>query len=200
LHSVSGCIISAWYGRPGITNDRLEDAGLDAELNRRWLSSEPPFDGVTIHTPDFVPVSELRLLLLPVLDVLTARFGDSLLLRNADWHEHDGYVSSSSPISWSEIHSLLASDKALLAACESDTYVRLAVFPEDREFLLRIYVPDVTDNSLHEHDDPNLVRYGMVDLSGDGSFVASVAASLSNSATALVAFEPSKLFFDRRQA
>lgn len=114
---------------------------MDAELDRRWRVQLPPFTGATLTHRDYVPIRiartcALRLALLMGLDT-----GQSTICCIYDWHEHDGYVSQASVLSWTAMERHLSSDELLISVCPDDTYVRLAYVTGSCDFYLRIHVP-----------------------------------------------------------
>ena len=168
---------------------------MDSEFDRRWRATEAPFDGVTVALKGFTPLTDLRKVLVVMVDVLHAHHPDVPLLGLRDWHEHDGFLTEAHPSSWGELRSLLASEAALRGASAGDTYVRTAFFPEGRDFLLRLYVPDDYDNPFHDYDDPSLVPYGVFDVTCPEPLVLRVRGA-AQGAGADVQVTPAKAFFD----
>jgi hypothetical protein len=124
---------------------------VDEELDRRRRNGEPPFDGLTVTVEHLLPLPCLRQALISVVRRLRQEWPRSNLYSLHDWHEHDGWISPAKPSSWQEVEALLASEDALRRSAPGDTYVRLAFFPEGREFYLRWYVPaDYDQDSLSD--------------------------------------------------
>jgi hypothetical protein len=169
---------------------------MDSEFDMRWRQAEAPFDGVTIFLTDFVPLSALRPMLIAVVNVLHAYCPHSHLFRLEDWHEHDGYVKEATPTTWQELQAALASVDALQRESMGDTYVRTAWFPQERDFLLRFYIPDIYDNPYFDHDDPHLVHHGIFDVTVQEPLASQVQAA-AQEAGAVINSMPAKAFFDR---
>jgi hypothetical protein len=124
---------------------------MDAVLEQQWRMANPPFDGITLSSRDDTELSVMRTSLISIVNLLHIKFSASQLFRLSDWHEHDGYVTSSQPSSWEDLFSLLFSRETLYAAREEDSYVRTSFYPENHAFYLRIFVSDEYVNSSHEH-------------------------------------------------
>ncbi|MGI4791661.1 MAG: hypothetical protein ACRYFS_22795 [Janthinobacterium lividum] len=169
---------------------------MDSEFDTRWRMAGKPFDGVTVSLSDFAPLSDLRQMLIPVVEVLHAHEPEVRLFSLKDWHEHDGFVKEASPTTWQQLRALLVSENALKGASTGDTYVRTGFFPERRDFLLRIYVPDIYDNPFHAHDDPNLSHCGIFDLTAQEPLALRVQEA-AQEAGAIVSVMPAREFFDR---
>jgi hypothetical protein len=92
---------------------------------------------------------------------------------------------------------LLISTEDLKAAGTSDTYVRRGYFPAERDYYLRLYVPDAYDNPFHEHDDPYLVDYGLFDLTCQCSMAERIAEEIGATRIHGIGLVSAKEFFDR---
>lgn len=169
---------------------------MDSDFERRWRNGLPPFDGLTVTLDKYIPLTLLRQGLAVIVQSLHGSSHEDALLRLADWHEHDGFVSETEPASWQELEALLVSEETLKTASLGDTYVRRSFFPSGRDWYLRIYVPDVYDNPFHSHDDPNLVHCGIFDVSCQASLVGQIAKDLESTHIANVVTTPAKEFFD----
>lgn len=171
---------------------------MDAEMERRWRGGLPPFDGVTVTLEDHVPLPVLRRLLLPVFDVLQARYSHAALFTFHDWHEHDGCGLDSKPGSWEELRAILASDEALASSYARDTYVRTGFLPAGREFYLRLYVPSAGDNPHYARDDPDLVTVGTFDVTCAPDLAMELVAAMEEIGGATLRLAPAREFFDAR--
>ena len=110
-------------------------------------------------------LAALREVLAAIIAILHAHFPEAELLKFNDWHEHDGFVNQSNSSSWDEVRALLSSDEALIVgAFTNETYVRKAFYFSGCEFLLRIYIPDDWPNSYDRRNDPELLQFGLFDL------------------------------------
>ena len=163
---------------------------MDNEFEKRWRAGDDPFDGVTVYLEDFVPLADLCQMLIPLIQLLSAHCPEARMFRMEDWHEHDNYISRAMPASWQELRSLLESEDALRRASGRADYVRTAFFPEGREFLLRLYVPDIDDN-------PHLGHYGAFDVTSHEP-LALEARNAALEAGAMVQTMAAKAFFDRQ--
>jgi hypothetical protein len=92
---------------------------------------------------------------------------------------------------------LVVSTEGLKAASTGDTYVRRGYFPAERDYYLRLYVPDAYDNPVHEHDDPNLVDNGLFDLTCQCSMAKLIAEEVSAAGLRGIDLVSAKEFFDR---
>jgi hypothetical protein len=171
---------------------------MDIEFERRWRHGLPPFDGATLYSPEGIPLPALRSALQMVVAHLQPLYSQARMFRLSDWHEHDGILLEAKPSSWEEINLMLASEKAFYAFSEGDTYVRSAFFPEERDFYLRVYIPDDWDNPFYAHDDPKLIRYGEWDISCTEVLASRLTIALQQEETRLLTKQPAKEYFDSR--
>ena len=118
---------------------------MDLELDRRWRNKLPPFDGITIYPPDYLPLPVARAALTAIIEFLQTEYGQSRLFQLADWHELDGFISVPQATSWVEVRSWLVSDAALSAASPGDTWVYRGLYSEAGSFYLRFYIPEERD-------------------------------------------------------
>jgi hypothetical protein len=171
---------------------------MDAEFERRRHKCLPPFDGVTLTLPDYVSLPLLQPILSIVVEWLFAYRPDAPLYRLLDWHEHDGYITEASPSSWQELRLLAASSERLEARFHlGDTYVREGFFPAERDYYLRVYVPDPDDNPLYHPDAANLIKYGTLDVSGPESLMSAIASAIEAVDDITIEVVPSETFFAR---
>lgn len=120
---------------------------MTPELQQRWQTRAKPFDGTVVATCD-EPTLDL------VLDML--RFAAARLYTESeqiavitDWHEHDGFLSQPTQTTWNEFAARLSNIESLYQSRSSDEYVRIALFPNSFEWLLRYSIQD----SEQDHDD-----------------------------------------------
>ena len=165
---------------------------MDDTLQKAWINAAPPFNGETACLPDLVPIEHLSGLLSVVVKALQREVECSTLKVVSDWHEHDGYISSSQSTDWQSLAELVASPTALYEQRPADDLVRLAFFDPHRRFLLRVWIPD-------EDDDPEQYpgRWGTFDLSGSSILVRAIAQELPEDR---LLFCDAKSFFDKRYA
>ena len=135
---------------------------MDTFLELTWRSGTPPLDGYTLAPDDLLPIDQLSVALDEVLKCLIAvpRVARADVNELADWHEHDGYITSSRPTTWEKMEAFASSPSALYAGREPDEYVRRAYYDKAGSFLLRVWTPD-------EDDDPDMYpgRWGHFDIS-----------------------------------
>jgi hypothetical protein len=137
-------------------------------------------------------------MLVSVVERLFVYRPDADLYRLLDWHEHDGYINAATSCDWEELRSLVTSAERLEARFRlGDTYVREGFFPAERDFYLRFYVPDAYDNPFYQHDDPDLVPYGTLDVTGPESLITPIAEAMEAVAGSNVEVMSAKEFFDR---
>jgi hypothetical protein len=172
---------------------------MDAEFDRRWHNSLPPFDGLTVTLREYVSLPLLQPILVGIVDKLFAYRPNASLSRLLDWYEHDGFINAARPSSWQELRSIVTSPESLVARFHlGDSYVCEGFFPADRDFYLRFYIPDAYDNPFHQFDDPDLVHYGIFDVTGPESLVTPIAAAIEICEGCHVDIMLAKLFFNRR--
>lgn len=102
---------------------------------------ESPFDGLTIAAPDdWLRAPLAWQAVSAILHWLHARDAKASVFRIEDWHEHDGYVNTAAPTSWDALLAMCASTESLVNSGSDDTYVRIGVFPERRDWYFRFCV------------------------------------------------------------
>jgi hypothetical protein len=95
-----------------------------------------------------------------------------------------------------QLNDLLVSPEALMAACTGDTYVRKAYFSLERDYYLRIYVPDKYDNPFHSPEDPDFVDCGLFDVTCSHLLAERIAAAVRATGVKDLDLIPAKTFFD----
>ena len=167
---------------------------MDQELYARWRAKQSPFEGEIIYLDDYLPIAQLRTTLVSLVDLLQQHYQAANLYTLRDWHEHDGYIWSRQSTSWQSVEQLLASEQSLYDGRTGDTYVRLAYYPSDSSFLLRVYVMD-------EDEEPEYPgRWGNFDLSGAPSLLATITPQLPVAIQPLLRREQSGAYFDQSYA
>jgi hypothetical protein len=165
---------------------------MDQEMERRWRTGLPPFDGLILHQADLVPLSRLRLVLIDVVEILSRDREAEGLAKVADWHEHDGFVALPERSSWQELRSILVSGDTLFASGTGETYVSTGYFPTDRAFYFRIYIPD-------EYDLPRdcTEKQGQFDLTCGEAMAERVLNAVEQTSSVRLIKTPAKPYFDR---
>jgi hypothetical protein len=118
---------------------------VDDTLIARWRAGAPPFDGLTVVSPE-ARVDELQPALGAVVGVLEASWGASGLRTMLDWHEHDGYVTSPEPATWDQLREATASVAALVDWSSDDTAVRRLWYGDGLDVVLRWCVSSDPDD------------------------------------------------------
>ncbi len=163
---------------------------MDEKLQHAWHTADQPFAGNTLHLADLVPLDRLSLLLSAVVSALRRTHETASLLRLADWHEHDGYVTSAHSITWQELEVIASSAAALYEQRPGDDFVRLGFYETTGAFFLRVWVLDEDDDR-----DSYPGKWGNLDLSASEALLQIVAASVPSEKLLL---SPAKKYFDER--
>ena len=156
----------------------------------RWRTSSPPFDGVTLHLPSPVALTDLRLSLEGIVNVLAWRYGRTPLYQFTDWHQHDGFLTRSTASNWDDLRSRLSSDHAFRSVCPYELGLRTAFFAKEREFLLRICLSEAYDN-------PDTFYHGVFDITCHEALAQRLVEAASPIRPADLQTVPAKAFFDR---
>ena len=169
------------------------------DMRRRYAS--PPFDGSTLVLHNFAPLPSFQKIVAIVAERLHKDNSESELFKLEDWHEHDGFQSDPSPTNWQELLTLVGSEENLREARAGDALVRTCFFPLERDWYLRLYIPDIYDNPFGSNgDEIKLVDCGIFDLSASESTLKELETTLNESLGAGVERVPAKEFFDRSYA
>ena len=163
---------------------------MNQSLVDRWKAAQQPFDGSVLSLYEPIPIADLLLPVALITDELHRIYGHENLNKIQDWHEHDGYINSSSPSTWEELRSFVNSPEDLAKAYIDETHVSLGFFPESYSFYFRIHIL--------EPDYPILVvTEGNFDLSCKSEILVSLQNELTKKDFCL-SCEPAKAYFDRR--
>lgn len=160
-------------------------------LNQRWKQASLPFNGLTVTfaSEELTPLPALRQALLVVVPALQRHWPKANLFMLDDWHEHDGYVNIARPATWAELLQRVGTDAETMAFAHGDWGVRLAFFPEDYGFYLRVYIPTDDDNDYPE-------RRGSFDVTSATELASEIADLAASASGLLVAKFEAKAFFD----
>lgn len=167
---------------------------MDTNLQPLWQSNSSLFDGNCLYLGDFVPITNLRLFLLATLNELKPMIINGQLFKFDDWHEHDGYVSTSTLISVREFQETMTSDDVFYASRHGDTYVRWAFYPKDIAFLLRYYILDKDEDSLY----PGI--WGTCDFAANDQTLEKIRGLADDVLAKVVRMGKAKAYFDRNYA
>lgn len=117
---------------------------MTPELQDRWKSERAPFDGMTVVGRDEPDLNVLLAVLSFACSVLQSDYPTISVF--PDWHEHDGFVLKPKRGDWATVLASLANTRALYESRDSDDSVRVAIFPESFEWLLRYNIDDDETN------------------------------------------------------
>lgn len=164
---------------------------MDLEFARRWQLGQPPFDGLTVSTEEYVPLSVLRQSL-KASALRLHRFDPDAELRWARDHgSTDELVTESHPLAWAELMAIVATDEEILRASGGGEIAFYAVFPESRRWYLRFFTPPIDDLPGNEY----LPRHGRFDLTGSVDLIREVARRIGESGLR-VRVGPARPYFD----
>jgi hypothetical protein len=165
---------------------------VDSPLHHALATGSPPFDGQTLCPSDLLPLDKLAPILATVVTCLRARWPAEKPLRHEDWHEHDGYITSSMPSTWTDLAALFASSESLYSGCPRDDFVRVGIYAMNAGFYLRVWVPD-------EDDDPEFRpgRRGTFDLSASEEVLTELESAFPEQGFSR---HGSKAYFEQRSA
>ena len=167
---------------------------MDQLLRPLWLANSPPFAGNCLYLDDLVPITSLRRFLQVTFQQLQPAIRDGQLFKFADWHEHDGHLSSRERVSVSSVEAALASDNSFYASRHGDTFVHWAFYPEDTLFLLRYYILDEGEDEQY----PGI--WGTCDLTADNHTLAQVHILADERIVSVLRVGKAKDYFDQNFA
>jgi hypothetical protein len=154
---------------------------MDDGLNERWRKSECPFDGDVVSVSLFDPAAA-RLVVARVARDLRVSIPDEELFSQWDFHGRDGFVSSLSNVSWSELEFASRSDAAFLDRLEASPGMCRLWVPASFRWMLRWGV-----------DEFGTIR---VDVVADDRTLSLVSLFVSRSVDAEVVRRKARTFFD----
>ena len=167
---------------------------MTPELERRWKNKLSPFDGVTIHTEEEFGVSKLRQIIMEIVYILEHRSDYIRVEFFDDWHEHDGYITDSTSITWKGIHDWLKDEKSLYRQCYTDDEVSIAIYPLTFEWYLRIEIGDNPDDMSEPTDMHN--AYYDFDFTGNLYLAKTMKDVIQEKIGINVKWTNAKKFFD----
>lgn len=165
---------------------------MDESLHIALKNGSEPFTGNTLHLSDLIPLKDLRALLEVIVAFLKAEVPGAVLQRHADWHEHDGYITESSPTNWEELASLVSSEQSLYDQRPGDDFVQIGIYEASGAFYLRI-------NVIEEDGDPEQYpgRWGSFDVSAKESLLSKLKGALHCSRLSV---SETRSYFNQRAA
>jgi hypothetical protein len=163
---------------------------MNTDLEKRWKEGKKPFNGDVLSLEDFFVLPELLELLRTISAVLKRQYSDSTLFIFDDWHEHDGYLTTETESSWKNIGEILSSEKCLYESRSGDTFVRKAIYPDNKEFLFRYYIMDEGEDSEY----PGI--WGDFDVCGPTALLSEIESWIVSEINQLIYKGPAKIYFD----
>ncbi|MCP5095479.1 MAG: hypothetical protein GY943_08000 [Chloroflexi bacterium] len=167
---------------------------MDSKLESLWRSNSHPFDGNCLYLNDLVAIDRLRPFLRSILKILKPVVNDQQICKFADWHEHDGYVTSSENTSIRDLEKAMLSDDTFYASRHGDTFVRWAFYPTNLAFLLRYYILDKDEDHLY----PGI--WGTFDLIANSQILEAAKAIAENDIAITLRIRSAKAYFDQNYA
>lgn len=162
-------------------------------MERRWRRGEAPFDGVTLAPEAWVPLPLLSRMVSSVVGTLR-REHPGPLHTLLDWHEHDGWLTAATPVTWGELAAAIERPEAWTHTfAGGDTWVYRAYFPEDRSFYVRFYASNEDGPAAGEWS-------GTFDLTGPSELVESVLNRLRQDEDVPLRVFPPHAYFNERYA
>ena len=115
---------------------------MDFALDNAWQEGKPPFHFQTlvISLPN---IGNFLYLLRIIADHINVYINSSDLRIALDWHSHDGYIIEGQYISFLNFCDIISSEEKIRDTVSDDTYVYVAIFPSDLEFLLRFRIENL---------------------------------------------------------
>jgi len=163
---------------------------MDQVFEMRWRASSPPFDGVTLCLPSPIALTDLRLSLEGIVNVLAWRYGRTGLYQFTDWHQHDGFITRATASSWDDLRNHLGSDHAFRKVCPYELGLRTAFFSREREFLLRVSLSEAYDST-------ETFYHGVFDITCHETLAQRLIEAAVSVNPADLQIVPAKAFFDR---
>lgn len=121
---------------------------MTPDLQLRWESRGAPFDGTSITICDDPTPEDALAVLRTMADWLRQRYPS--ILQFDDWHEHDGFLTQPAAIGWETIAAHWHDLPSWKAASPDDDYVRMAIYPQTFEWLLRCSLDSTDAASLDD--------------------------------------------------
>ncbi|WP_133239336.1 hypothetical protein [Microvirga sp. KLBC 81] len=166
---------------------------MDTTLEALWRTGKKPFE-LTLHADDLLPIKQLQEALSEIVGILKKIYSNQAMNYFDDWHEHDGYVTSSSPTTWEELERIISSEEILYAERNGDTYVNSAYYPASCDFLLRFEI-------LDEDDDKNYPgKWGEFDITSSPAIIKLIQSHLTAPAVEKLTTSLATDYFQKRYA
>ena len=117
---------------------------MTPELNIRWKKGDAPFDGWAAVTFDEPEIATVREMINFCADFLESKYPCINICH--DWHEHDGFELSGKSISWQKFREMILDTKSLYNSRDEDDSVRIDIYPENYDWLLRFNIDDENES------------------------------------------------------
>ena len=164
---------------------------MDSYLTNSWKEKVSPFNGEILFCDDLLPIKSLHLILINIVVDLKENFLDKLLIKCDDWHEHDGFISTSSQTDWRETGALFESEMTLYNSRHRDTFVRKAIYTQSGDFLLRYYILD--ENEDFEY--PGI--WGDFDITASPHVIREICMRIEDLKKENMSIADAKSYFDK---
>lgn len=129
---------------------------MDGILETLWRSGEKPFHCETIYPLSDLYVRDAIVAIPSALSHIAQYYPANQLYALDDWHEHDGFIASSSPVALDDLRQQVATPESYVASHSDDSMVYRAIYPDTRDFLLRYCLwdadkphQDAADREVH---------------------------------------------------
>jgi len=165
---------------------------VDPEFEGRWRDGRKPFDGRTLVTP-LITIDLLLAVARTVVMGLRAQRPAASLRTLDDWHEHDGYVTSTEPASWDDVEAAIANKASFIEWTSDDDFVRRAWRDSDGTFYLRWFRYDESIGTPPPDYPP---VGGSLDLTGATAMVEALSCQLDPLDVGIQIVDPVAYFTD----
>ena len=132
---------------------------MDERLERAWKVGDYPFNQTLVELEEGITIGILLKCLQDLTAFLKNQLKSDAIFLNHDWHEHDGFISPSKITNWINYELNLKDIHALYDSTDGDDLVRITIYPNNLEFVLRYYF---LDQGYERESNPN--RCGKFDL------------------------------------
>lgn len=155
----------------------------------RWKHGQPPFDGRLVRSANDHDLAALRVILLH-LHISLCRDGAPLHVFH-DWHERDGLLVDPEPYSCDQLAAALLDESALYDSRDNERRVRIAIFNDRCDWLLRYNIDNEEDADYESAS-------SSFDFSCSPACDAAALITKTNELwPARTTVEPALLYFDR---
>lgn len=164
---------------------------MDERLERAWKVGDYPFNQTLVELEEGITIGTLLKCLQDLTAFLKNQIKSDAIFLNHDWHEHDGIITPSKITNWINYELNLKDTQALYDSADGDDLVRITIYPNNLEFVLRYYF---LDQGYERESNPN--RCGKFDLIIDNRFLESIINILQDKRIKYNLMLP-KVYFDK---